>query len=148
MTGIFWRDDTRLEDSAMTEAELWHMHLLAVENTTSSLEGVMTIIFAYLATAYFAGHRLTRLQAVFVSIFFVSGAATASFLALVEFRRAAFFMGQLTSRFGIESISPNNIVISLLAVVMTLFIPASVLFMYQRRRSTPPGASEEAGGRH
>lgn len=126
----------------MTEAELWHMHLLAVENTSSGLEGVMTIIFAYLATAYFAGHRLTRLQAAFVSVFFVFGASVASFMALVEFRRAAYFIDRLSSRFGVESISPNDIVISLFAVVLALFIPASVLFMYQRRRNIQPGSDE------
>jgi hypothetical protein len=128
----------------MTEAELWHMHLLAVENTSSALQGVMTIIFAYLATAYFAGHRLTRLQAAFVSVFFVCGAAVASFMALVEFRRAAFFMDRLAGQFGIESISPNSLVIPFFAGVMAIFIPASVLFMYQRRRTNQPGAQEES----
>jgi len=41
----------------MTEAELWYMQLLAVENTSAGLEGVATIAFAYLAAAYFVGAK-------------------------------------------------------------------------------------------
>ena len=47
----------------MTEAELWHMHLLAVENTSAGLEGVSTIIFGYLAATYLIGAKLSRFQA-------------------------------------------------------------------------------------
>jgi len=128
----------------MTEAELWHMHLLAVENTSSGLEGVMTIIFAFLATAYFVGGRLTRVQAALLSIFFVVGAGTASMMAMVEFRRSVFFMDKLTQQFGVVSISPNSVVVPLLAIVLGLFIPASVVFLYQMRRKEHPseGPSE------
>ena len=125
----------------MTEAELWHMHLLAVENTSSGLEGVMTIIFAFLATAYFVGGRLTRVQAAMLSIFFVVGAGTASMMAMVEFRRSVFFMDKLTQQFGVVSMSPNSVVVPLMAIVLGLFIPASVVFLYQMRRKEHP--SEE-----
>ena len=60
--------------------------------------------------------------------------------ALVEFRRAAMFMEQLTSQFGVESISPNAVVIPLYAVLMALLIPASVFFMYQIRKDSQLGA--------
>ena len=60
--------------------------------------------------------------------------------ALVEFRRAAMFMEQLTSQFGVESISPNAVVIPLYAVLMALLIPASVFFMYQIRGNPQLGA--------
>lgn len=122
----------------MTEAELWHMHLLAVENTSSGLEGVMTIIFAFLATAYFVGGRLTRVQAALLAAFFTVGAGTASLMALVEFRRSVFFMEKLTQQFGVVSISPNSIVVPLMAIILALFIPASVVFLYQMRRKERP----------
>lgn len=132
----------------MTEAELWHMQLLAVENAVAGLEGVITIIFAYLAAAHFVGPRLTRFQAAMASSFFVIAAATSAFMAMVEFRRAAFFMSRLSSQYGVVSMSPNQVVIPLFAVLVVLAIPASVFFMYQSRRSGrgAPGGSSDATG--
>ena len=125
----------------MTEAELWNMQLLASANTAEAFQGVVTIIFAYLVTAHFVGRRLSQFQAALVSLFFALGAAGASFMTFVEFRRAAMFMEQLTSQFGVESISPNALVIPLYAVLMALLIPASVFFMYQIRRNPQLGAA-------
>ena len=105
--------------------------------------GVPTIIFAYLATAYFAGRRLTRFQAGLVSLFFVLGTAGAALMTFVEFKRAAMFMEQQTGQFGIQSISPNEGVIPLYAVLMALLIPMSVFFIYQIRRNPQPGADPE-----
>jgi hypothetical protein len=129
----------------MTQAELWHMHLLAVENAASGLEGVMTIIFAYLSAAYFVGHRLTRFQAILVSVFFIVATSITSFMALVEFRRAAYFMNGL-GRFGVASISPNEFIIPLFAVVIGLFTLGAVIFMYQVRRDARSGASASHSG--
>lgn len=129
----------------MTQAELWQLQLMAAANTTQAFQGVLTIIFAFLATAYFVGRRLTRPQAMLASIFFLVGAAGSAFMAYVEFRRAAMFMAQLTAEFGVESISPNALIVPGFAVVMLLLIGASVAFMFQVRRTPrrttgrPPG---------
>ena len=125
----------------MTEAELWQLQLLAAANTEQAFQGVLTIIFAYLVTAYFVGRRLTPFQSALVSLFFLLGAAGASFMAIVEFRRAAMFMEQLTRQFGVVSISPNAVVIPLYAVLMGLLIPAAVFFMYQIRRNPELGGA-------
>jgi hypothetical protein len=50
-------------------------------------------------------------------------------------------MGQLTSRFGVESISPNAVIIPLYAVLMGLLISAAVYFMYQIRRNPDLGGA-------
>jgi hypothetical protein len=125
----------------MTEAELWQLHLVAVANTAEAFQGVLTIVFAYLVTAYFVGRRLTRFQSALVSLLFLLGAVGASFMSIVEFRRAVLFMGQLTSRFGVESISPNAVIIPLYAVLMGLLISAAVYFMYQIRRNPDLGGA-------
>jgi hypothetical protein len=52
-----------VEEWEMTQAELWNMQLLAAANASEAFQGVVTIIFAYLVTAYFVGRRLTRFQA-------------------------------------------------------------------------------------
>jgi hypothetical protein len=124
----------------MTQAELWQLQLLASANTAEAFQGVVTIIFAYLVTAYFVGRRLSQFQAAMVTFFFVLGTTGASFMTFVEFRRAAMFMEQLTSQFGVQSISPNAVVIPLYAALMALLIPASVFFMYQIRRNPRVGA--------
>lgn len=54
-------------------------------------------------------------------------------MTFVEFMRAAMFMEQLTSQFGVQSISPNAVVIPLYAVLMALLIPASVSAEDQRQ---------------
>jgi hypothetical protein len=118
----------------MTEAELWHMMLLAAEDLSANLETLLTVVFAYLATAHFAGKKLSQFQAVLVSVFFVLAAGTAGFMALVMWRRTAYFMGLLISRFHVESFAPNQFLIVLFAMVLALLIPACVYFMYQSRR--------------
>lgn len=118
----------------MTEAELWHMHLLAVDNTASSLEGLTTIIFAYLAAAYFVGGKLSRFQAALATLFFVVVVSITSFFTFVEYRRAAFFIRELTENYGVKSIAPNDVVAPVLAIVLALLIPACVYFMYEARR--------------
>jgi hypothetical protein len=52
-------------------------------------------------------------------------------------------MEHLTSQFGVESISPNAVVLPLYAILMALLIPASVFFMYQIRKHPQLGAGTE-----
>ena len=118
----------------MTEAELWHMLLLAVEDLVANLETLLTIVFAYLATAYFVGKKLSRFQAVLVSFFFVFAAGITGFMAVVMWRRTTFFADQLVSRFDAVMFAPNDFLIVLFGIVLALFIPACVYFMYQNRR--------------
>ena len=54
----------------MTEAELWHMMLLAADNTFSGMAGIASITFAYLAAAYFVGAKLSRFQAAVATVSF------------------------------------------------------------------------------
>ena len=118
----------------MTQAELWQLQPMAASNTSEAFQGVVTIIFAFLATAYFVGRRLTRAQAILASLFFVYGAASTGFMAIVEFRRAAMFMERLTAEYGVSSISPNAFVVPASALLLALLIVASVAFLFQVRR--------------
>jgi hypothetical protein len=127
----------------MTEAELWHMMLLSIEDLSANLETVLTIVFAYLAAAYFVGNKLTRFQAALISFFFVFAAGMAGFMSLVMWRRATYFVDQLVSRFGVESFSPNRPLLVLFAILLALFIPACVFFMYQIRRHSELGVQHE-----
>jgi hypothetical protein len=119
----------------MTEAELWHMQLLAVENTFTGLDNVATIIFAYLATAYFVGSKLSRFQAALATAFFVAIASVSSLYAFTEYRRNVYFLRELTENFGVSSMVPNDLIMPVAGIVFALLIPACVYFMYQARRN-------------
>jgi len=127
----------------MTEAELWHMALLATEDLQAILETLLTVLSAYLAAAYFVGKKLTRFQAALVSSLFVAAAGVAGFLSVVMWRRTVYFLDQLVDRFGVESFAPNRLLIALFAITLALFVPACVVFMYQIRRHPPLGAEQE-----
>jgi hypothetical protein len=44
----------------MTEAELWHLQLLAVDNSIGGASMLLTMVSGYLAVAYFVGRRPGR----------------------------------------------------------------------------------------
>jgi len=119
----------------MTEAELWHMQLLAAENTFVGMDNVATIIFAYLATAYFVGGKLSRFQAVLATVFFVFVASVFSAVAFTEYRRTVYFLRELTENYGVSAMLPNAVILLVGGIVLALLIPACVYFMYQVRRN-------------
>lgn len=119
----------------MTEAELWHMQLLAVENTATSLEGLATIIFAYLAAAYVVGAKLSRFQAALATVFFVVVASLFSLYTFIEYRRSIYFMKGLTENYGVNSLVPNDVIMPVFAFVLVSLIPACVYFLYHVRRN-------------
>jgi hypothetical protein len=125
----------------MTEAELWHMQLLAVENTFIGMENVATIVFAYLATAYFVGAKLSRFQAALATVFFVFVAAVFSAIALTEYRRGIYFLRELTENHGVSAMLPNDVILPVGGIVLALLIPACVYFMYQVRKNSRPGSA-------
>ena len=119
----------------MTEAELWHMQLLAVDNSISGVSVLLTVISGYLAVAYFVGRRLGGFQVVLISIFFTLGAGLGAFMTLVQFRRVAYFIEQLNAQFGVHSYMPNTAVNYFSGTLMFLLIPGALFFMYQIRRN-------------
>jgi glycerol uptake facilitator-like aquaporin len=133
----------KLGESAMTEAELWHMQLLAVDNSISGVSVLLTVISGYLAVAYFVGRRLGRFQVVLISIFFTLGAGLGAFMTLVQFRRVAYFIEQLNAQFGVHSYMPNTAVNYFSGTLMFLLIPGALFFMYQIRRNLQLGADRD-----
>jgi len=127
----------------MTEAELWHLQLLAVDNSIGGASVLLTVISGYLAVAYFVGRRLGRFQVVLISIFFTLGAGLGAFMTLVQFRRVAYFIGQLNAQFGVHSYMPNTAMTYFGGILMFLLIPAALYFMYQIRRNPQLGVDRD-----
>jgi hypothetical protein len=55
------------------------------------------------------------------------------FFAFVEFRRSIYFMRTLSDSYGVESISPNDVLLPVFALALALLIPACIYFMHQVR---------------
>jgi hypothetical protein len=127
----------------MTESELWHMQLLAGENTFAGMDNVVTVIFAYLATAYFVGPKLSRFQAALATVFFVVVASVFSLYAFTELKRAVHFMHELTVNYGVTAMLPNDVIVTVGGVVLALLIPACVYFMYEVRKKAKRAATPD-----
>jgi hypothetical protein len=117
------------------------MQLLAVENTFIGMENVATIVFAYLATAYFVGAKLSRFQAALATVFFIFVAAVFSAIALTEYRRGIYFLRELTENHGVSAMLPNDVILPVGGIVLALLIPACVYFMYQVRKNSRLGSA-------
>ncbi len=124
----------------MTEAELWHMQLLAVDNSISGVSVLLTVISGYFAVAYFVGRRLGRFQAADFDVFHAwRGAWRVHGAGAVPARRS-YFIEQLNAQFGVHSYVPNTAVNYVSGTLMFLLIPAALFFMYQIRGNPQLGA--------
>ena len=127
----------------MSEAELWDMMFAIAGNATSAFAGLTTMVFAYLAAAYFVGSRLTGFQALVVSSFFVffAGITTAGLYGTLN--RGVDFAEQLQKLNPDRRFYMDEPLLFPLVVLCALTIPTSVFFMYQIRRNPKTGASQE-----
>ena len=126
----------------MSSAELWELHLMAVDNSLAALGVLLSIVFAYLAVAYFVGARLGRFQVAVVSILFCFGAALTSFITITEVNRAIVFVERLRSSHGEDILIPTPVFFTGMSSLMALSIPVSLLFMYQIRRNPKLGVTD------
>jgi hypothetical protein len=126
----------------MTPAELWELRSVSIANAISGFGNLLAIYFAYLATAYFVGRRLSRFQVAVVSFLFVFGAGITAFVVHVESQRTIHFLAQLVARHDEQSLVgyPALFVWSL-ACLMGITIAACLTFMYQIRRTPKLGAA-------
>jgi len=133
----------------MTEAELWEMFFLASGSSASAFGLLLTMLFAYLATAYFVGSRLTGFQALVVSSLFVFSSTLSTMGTYGGILRALDFIAQLQEihpdkRFVfVASERMTYIFPALCGALCFLSIPVSLLFMYQIRKNPKLGASSD-----
>ncbi len=124
----------------MSEAELWEMFFEALSVATSVFSGELTVNFAYLATAYFVGRRLSTFQTVVVSFLYVFGAAilTLSFIGMLN--RGLYFAARLKEIDPDRFFLLNPSYVFTFATLLVLSVPVSLFFMYQIRRNPNLGA--------
>ena len=126
----------------MTPAELWELRSVCVANAIGGFGNLLAIYFAYLATAYFVGQRLSRFQAAVISFLFIFGAGITAFVVHVESRRAIQFLSKLVAEHDEQSLVGNPALFAWsLACLMCITIAACLMFMYQIRRTPKLRAS-------
>ena len=125
----------------MTEAELWEMFFEASSVAATVFSVALTVNFAYLATAYFVGTRLSTFQTLVVSFLYVFGAGilTMSFAGMLNqgLEFGARLQEIYPDRFFL--ISPGYVLT--FVILLALSIPVSLFFMYQIRRKPQLGAA-------
>jgi len=121
--------------------------MMASGSTSSSFNLLLTIVFAYLATAYFVGGRLTGFQTLVVSGLFVYSAAMSTLGLYGGLLRTLDFISQLQQIHPDEQFvigdSMSRVAPSLYAAVTFMAVPVSLLFMYQIRKNPKLGASSD-----
>ncbi len=125
----------------MTEAELWEMMFLEIGNSASAFNALLTIVFAYLATGYLVGRKLTVLQALGVSVLFIWSATMTALSVHGNLNRALWFVEQLAQLHPDEPFVLNRIFLHSFSVMATLSISVSLFFMYQIRKTPEVGAA-------
>jgi len=125
----------------MTEAELWEMMFLEIGNSASAFNALLTIVFAYLATGYLVGRKLTVLQALGVSVLFIWSATMTALSVHGNLNRALWFVERLAQLHPDEPFVLNRIFLHSFSVMATLSISVSLFFMYQIRRTPQVGVA-------
>lgn len=124
----------------MTEAEIYELALLSFDSVGTQLGLVLTLTFAYLATAYFVGSKLTRFQAAVVSFLFVFGMSILTVGCFGTLQRAISMIDRLRVLHPDETFIMSDAWAYSMTTLMALAIPVSLFFMYQIRRHPQLGA--------
>ncbi len=125
----------------MTEAELLELLCNYSQNTQGMFGLLLTVVFAYLVTAYLVGHRLSSFQLAVVSVLFIFGAGFLVIGIYGSMLRMVVFIEQL------QQISPDQtFVVSRgfilgFTTIAALSVPVSLFFTYQIRRNPELGAA-------
>ncbi len=127
----------------MTEVETYELMFMAFESTVDDFGLLLSILFAYLATAFFIGHRLNRFQSFVVSFLFVFAAALMVAATYGSMQRALNFVERLRQLHPEQFFMMSAPFANSLLVLMALSIPVSLYFMLQIRRNPTLRAGTE-----
>jgi hypothetical protein len=124
----------------MSEAEIWLIQQTVAGNAVNGFNALLTVLFAFLATAYFVGNRLTRFQAVIISLLFVFGAGMLSFSVFGGIRRVVYFTDQLRLLHPDQSFTFSRELLGFFGFMLAAAIPVCLYCLYQIRKTPSLGA--------
>ncbi len=124
----------------MTEVEMFEMAAAYISNAMTAFGIYLTIVFAYLATTYFVGKDLSRIQTLIISVLFVVAATVALLTFRTQSLAVIHFQGQLNAVNNVFSFANAPIAHNMTKVILPLFaggILASLYFMWDVRHPKP-----------
>jgi hypothetical protein len=130
-------------NQAMTEADYYELLFMTFDSMIGSFGLLLSILFAFLATAFFIGSRLTRFQAMVVSFLFIFGATIMVAGTYGVMQRALGFVEHLRKLDPDEFFMMSATFANALLALMVLSIPVSLYFLYQIRSNPQLGATSQ-----
>ena len=128
----------------MTQAELWELNFMCIANALTAFSVYLTVAFAYLATSYFVGTKLSKLQSFVVSGLFVFASLASVGICLAQMRRASEFQLLLSSKSDELMLMPltdASFWVIYMPLMMLSGIVVSLYFMYATRRTIETGTA-------
>ena len=125
----------------MTQAELLELLGIYAQNSQGLFGLLLTVLFAYLATAYFVGHRLSSFQGAVISVLFVFGTGFLLIAMYGALLRLVFLAAQLQQIYPDQTFLVSLGFLQGFVVLAALSIPVSLFFMYQIRQNPKLGAA-------
>jgi hypothetical protein len=104
---------------------------MAFDTIGSNFSLLLSILFAYLATAFFVGNRLTGFQSMVVSFLFIFAATIMVAATYGSMQRALSFVDHLRQLHPEEFFMMSAPFANALLVLMSLSIPVSLYFLYK-----------------
>ena len=128
----------------MTQAELWELNFLCIANSLTAFSIYLTVVFAYLATSYFVGTKLSKLQSFVISGLFVFASLASVGACLAQLRRASEFQVLLSAKseeLMLKPLTDASFWVTYMPLMMLAGIVVSLYFMYATRGKTETGAA-------
>ena len=130
----------------MTEAELLELMCIWTQSVQGTFGLLLTVLFAYLATAYFVGNRFNNFQAIVVSVLFAFGAGFMLIGLFGAMTRMVYLASQLKQMLPDQMFIASPGIARAFLTLTALSIPVSLFFMYQIRRNPKLGAASSQAG--
>jgi hypothetical protein len=119
----------------MSEAEIWQLMFMAVDSSLGCVAAILTMCFAYIAAAYFEGNKLSRTQALVITLIFVGGAGMMTVALFGTLSRYYQFNMLVRHLYPDERFVAGAYFVRVWTGLMVTIALASVFFMYQIRRN-------------
>lgn len=123
----------------MTEAELWDQQVQWMVAGGDSIAGFITIMFAFLVMAYFAGSKLSRIQLIIVSALFVWVSCVQIYAVVGYFYRAKMFVERLQELNPELQFFLSAPIVLAVALMMAIGSAVCLFFLYQTRKGLARG---------
>ena len=120
----------------MTEAELWEQQVQWMVAGSEFITSFITIMFAFLVMAYFAGSKLSRTQMIIASALFMWASCIMIYAVVGYLYRAQMFVDRLQELNPELQFFLTPTMAIIIALMMAIGMAACLTFLYQTRKDS------------